>query len=408
MHCDGILAGLGEAFLKGRNRSRFVDSMLRAVRQRLADCDGVTATKTHTNIDIALLGADPEPVLERLGTVFGIQRFQLYTQCAAELEAIKTTTLAVVNALENDGQRIKVTAQRSDKRFPLRSPELAGSVGRYVAEHTTMPIDIVNPDRNVKILILPGRACIVARECVGPGGLPIGVNGAALLMLSGGLDSPVAGYLTMKRGLAVAGLHFESPPHTSPRARQKVLDLAERLAHYAPDGRFTVHLVRFSELQKAIFAHVPQRFAMTVMRRMMYRLAEQIAQRLGCAVLANGESLGQVASQTPHSMLAIECVTTMPVIRPVVCMDKQEIIDIAQRIGTYAISIRPYEDCCTIFVPKNPSTAPQARHCETCEATFEWQGLLQTCADSLDSVTVRAGHPIRIDGNTSDAICALL
>ncbi len=408
MHYDGILASFGEAFLKGRNRGRFVDSMLRTVRARLVGCEGVTATKTHTNIDIALNGAAPEPVVERLSTVFGIQRFQLYTHCADELEAIKTTTLAVVDALDNDGKSIKVTAKRSDKRFPLRSPELAGLVGRYVAAHTTRPIDLINPDLKVKVLIQEGRACIVSREFVGPGGLPIGINGASLLMLSGGLDSPVAGYLMMKRGLAVAGLHFDSPPYTSPRARQKVLDLAERLAHYLPNGQFAVHIVHFSHLQKAVFEHVPDRYAMTVMRRMMYRIAEQIAEGTGCALLANGESLGQVASQTPQSMLAINRVIGIPVIRPVACMDKQEIIDIARRIGTYDISIRPYEDCCTVFVPQSPSTAPKAERCDQYEAGFEWAAMLRACVETAERIIVQAGNPLQIDGDTSKEICALL
>ncbi|MCP4547727.1 MAG: tRNA 4-thiouridine(8) synthase ThiI [bacterium] len=408
MKYDGIIATFGEAFLKGRNRHRFTNSILHAVKRRLAGLDRLTFVKGPANIDIELHDTDPTLVIEQLDFVFGIQSYRFYSACASEIEAIKSATLEVARELEGCGRSIKVVAKRSDKGFRPSSPEVANIVGRYVAEHSAVAVDLENPDLKITLHIQRGRTRIVSRVIPGQGGLPIGVNGTSLLMLSGGLDSPVAGYLMMKRGLAVDGLHFDSPPYTSPRARQKVFDLAEKLAHYLPSGKFAVHIVPFTDLQRAIFEQVPESYGMTVMRRMMYRVTARVAERIGCALLANGESLGQVASQTPMSMLSINCVTTMPVIRPVACMDKTEIIDIARRIGTHDISIRPYEDCCTIFVPKSPATAPRPEKCDEYESRFEWEHLINACVEGVETVEIEAGKPIRIDSDTSDEITELL
>ena len=226
MQYDGIIATFGEAFLKGKNRGRFIDRSLRTVKVRLKEFDQLTYRKTHANLNISLNGSDPDLVIEKLSTVFGIQRYQLYTYCESDIEAMEKTTLAVVKALDNDGKRIKVVVTRGFKQFPFKSPEIAGRVGRYIAENSDVPLDILNPDLKVKIQVQKARTFIVSREITGLGGLPIGINGSSLLMLSGGLDSPVAGYLMMKRGIEIEGLHFDSPPYTSPRARQKVFDLA--------------------------------------------------------------------------------------------------------------------------------------------------------------------------------------
>ncbi len=408
MQYDGIIATFGEIFLKGKNRNRFIDTILRMVKRQLEEFDTIRIRRTHANLNVELNGTDPDPVIAKLSKVFGIQRFQLYTYCESDIDAIKETALAVVNALDDDGKRIKITVTRGHKQFPLKSPEVARIVGQYIAKNSNVPLDIMNPDLKVKVQIQKARSFIVSKEVSGPGGLPIGINGTSLLMLSGGLDSPVAGYLMMKRGLGIEGLHFDSPPYTSPRARQKVFDLAEKLAHYMPTGKMVVHIVPFTALQKAIFEVVPESYGITIMRRMMYRISERVAQRRGCALISNGESLGQVASQTPQSMLTINSVITMPVIRPVACMDKIEIMAIARVIDTHDISIRPYEDCCTVFVPKSPSTAPTFKRCEQCESRFDWAALVDACAEGVMSETVEAGHPVRIDADTSDEICALL
>jgi len=277
-----------------------------------------------------------------------------------------------------------------------------------VAQNSNIKIDLDKPKLKIKISVRENESFVVSKEVKASGGLPIGLNGSSLLMLSGGLDSPVAGYLMMKRGISVAGLHFDSPPYTSPRARQKVLDIAEKLAHYMPNGKFTVWLVPFTKLQKEIFSHIPDSYGMTIMRRMMYRIAEGVSKKLGVELISNGESLGQVASQTPISMNTINSVISTPVIRPVACMDKTEIIKIANKIDTYEISIRPYEDCCTIFLPKNPATAPKIDKCETYEKRFDWQPFIDECVENIEPVVVTAGNPIRVDEDTSDEICALL
>lgn len=408
MQYDGIIASLGEVFLKGKNRYRFIDQIMQTARMRLANFDRLVVRKTHTHLNITLNGDDPELVVAKLNTVFGIQRYQLYTCCESEIESIKETTLAVINALGADGGSIKIIVKRGHKQFPLKSPQVSAIVGNYVAGNSDVPLDIINPSRIVKVHIQKDETFVVSKEIAGLGGLPIGINGSSLLMLSGGLDSPVAAYLMMKRGVAVEGLHFDSPPYTTPRSRQKVFDLAEKLAHYMPKEKFVVHIVPFTALQKAIFKSVPASYGMTVMRRMMYRISEKVAMQRGCALLSNGESLGQVASQTPQSMLAINDVTCMPVIRPVACMDKLEIIDLARKIDTYDISIRPYEDCCTVFLPKSPVINPTLERCEQSEERFEWAELLDACVENIERVTIKAGELLQIDAETSEEIGGLL
>jgi thiamine biosynthesis protein ThiI len=335
----------------------------------------------------------------------------LGTICESALDAICKTALPVAIEACKTGSAIKFETRRGWKEFPATSIELSQQVAAYVWEHApadSVSYNVKHPDQTIRILVKPRHTLVVSKIVPASGGLPVGLNGRSLLMLSGGLDSPVAGYLMMKRGLQVEGLHFESPPYTTARARQKVYDLAEKLAHFLPNGIFRLHVVPFTKLQKALFAHVPESYGMTIMRRMMYRICAGVAERHAIRLLSNGESIGQVASQTPDSMWAINAVTEMPIIRPVACMDKSEIVEIAQRIDTYAISIRPFEDCCTVFVPKSPSTAPKKEKCELFEKQFDWEPLVQECIDHAETIDVRAGHPISLDSDTTDEICSLL
>jgi tRNA uracil 4-sulfurtransferase len=409
MKYDGIIVKFGELFLKGKNRFRFIDRVLATMKNKLIEFEEeLTYFKTNDHINISLNGVKPEAVIEKLNFVFGLERYQLYTHCATEMQAIMDTTLAVIKEIENDDKSIKIFVKRGFKRFPLQSPQMAQKLGIFIADNSTIKVDLDKPDLKVKVLIREEQSFVVSKEVLALGGLPIGLNGKSTLMLSGGLDSPVAAYLMMKRGLMVEGLHFDSPPYTSPRARQKVLDLAEKLAHYMPNGKFVVWMVPFTKLQKEIFAHIPDSYGMTVMRRMMYRIAEGVANYTKSSLLSNGESIGQVASQTPQSMLAINSVITIPNIRPVACMDKVEIMDIARKIDTYDISIRPYEDCCTVFLPKNPATTPTAAKCEKYELKFDWAPFVDECISNIEKVIVEAGKPILVDEETSDEICALL
>lgn len=411
MQYDAIILRFGELFLKGKNRQRFIDRLFQTVKNKLKIFPGLELQLTRDHILVLLNGTEHYTVLKQLDFVFGLHSYALGTICESTLEAICKTALPVsVEACAN-GQSIKFETKRGWKRFPHESISVSQQVAHYVGDYApegAIFFNVAKPDLAIRILIKEKYTLVVSKVVTASGGLPIGLNGRTLLMLSGGLDSPVAGYLMMKRGLQLEGLHFESPPYTTARARQKVYDLAEKMAHFLPDGKFRLYVVSFTKLQKELFAHVPASYSMTIMRRMMYRISVGVALRHKIRLLSNGESLGQVASQTPDSMWAINAVTSMPVIRPVACMDKIEIMDIARAIDTYDISIRPHEDCCTVFVPKAPSTAPKKGKCEEYEQAFDWETLVQECIESVEIVDILAGHPISLDEDTTDEICDLL
>lgn len=411
MHYDAILVRFGELFLKGKNRHRFIDRLYQTIRTKLQPFPEVKAEIKYDHILVSLNGADDQAVLKQLDFVFGIHSYALGKKCESTIEAICETALPVALEVCKGGRAIKFETRRGWKKFPMSSIEVSQRVAEHVgtsAPQGSIVYNVKKPDLAINIFIKPEHTLVVSKVQMASGGLPVGLNGRALLMLSGGLDSPVAGYLMMKRGLQVEALHFESPPYTTARARQKVYDLAEKLAHYLPNQKFRMYVVPFTTLQKELFAHIPDSYGMTVMRRMMYRITAGVALRHKIRLLANGESLGQVASQTPDSMSAINAVTSMPIIRPVACMDKSEIVEIAQKIDTYEISNRPFEDCCTVFVPKSPATAPKLAKCEAFEERFDWEPLVQQCIEKTEIIDIRAGHPIQIDGDTTDEICNLL
>lgn len=411
MHYDSILVRFGELFLKGKNRRQFIDRLFNTIKTKLRPFPDVQAVLKYDHILVILNGADHREVLKQLDYVFGIHSYALGKRCDSTMESIAQTALPVAMEACRDGASIKFETRRGWKKFPATSIEVSQQVAAYVGLHApdgAICFNVAQPDRTVHLLIKEDHTLVVSEIVPAGGGLPIGLNGRALLMLSGGLDSPVAGYLMMKRGLQIEGLHFESPPYTTVRARQKVYDIAERMAHFHPNDTFRLHLVPFTQLQKEIFAHVPEAYGMTIMRRMMYRIAAGIAERRSIRLLCSGESLGQVASQTPESMWAINAVTTMPMVRPVACLDKDEITVIAKKIGTYEISIRPFEDCCTVFVPKHPSTAPKKEKCERFEEQFEWEALVQACIEKTARIEIRAGQPVSLDQDTTDEIGELL
>ena len=257
-------------------------------------------------------------------------------------------------------------------------------MGAVVLKNKECKVDVHNPDLILNIEIRSEGTYIYTKEVLGLGGYPVGVQGKGLLMLSGGIDSPVAGYLALKRGVDLECLYFESPPHTSLEAKNKVVKLASIIDKYS--GNIKVHVVPFTELQEAIYKNVPDTYIITIMRRMMYRIAERVSKRRNCKVIINGESIGQVASQTLTSMSVINNVTNYPVIRPVACLDKLEIIDIANKIDTYETSILPYEDCCTIFVPRHPVINPELSKCIEYENLFDYETLLEKCIDNIETI----------------------
>ena len=406
MKYDVIYATFGEVFLKGKNKMAFVRQIVKTFTRKVADLP-LFYTYTEDHLFIELNGVDWQIIADKLNKICGIHSFSLGKKCNSEIGEICETALAVVREEIDEKTEIKFETKRGYKQFPMKSIEISQMVGAFVGERTAVKYNIPNPDKIVFINIKPHYTIISAKKIVGLGGLPAGNSGRALLLLSGGIDSPVAAFQLIKRGLVVDCLHFEAPPHTSVRAKQKVLDIAEKLAHFLPKERININFVPFTKLQKEIFANVPQNYAMTIMRRMMLRIADKLARNLHIPIIATGESIGQVASQTPLSIHTINAVSNMPILRPVACADKQEIVEIAKKIGTFDISIRPYEDCCTIFVPPNPATAPKLEKCEKYEQGWNWQDLINECVKNAEVVHITAGNPVILDNETNSEICKL-
>ncbi|QGP92173.1 putative tRNA sulfurtransferase [Neomoorella glycerini] len=379
-----LLVRYGEISLKGNNRPYFEDKLLANMRRALDDLPPRGMHKTFGRVFVDLHD-DLEAVSRRLQRVFGIVSMSPVVTAPLELEAIKKAALAVL--MDSPGTTFKVQAQRPNKRFPLTSPEVNQQLGAYLLTHSQdQRVDVHHPERVIYVEIRDEGAYIYSRIIPGPGGLPVGVTGRGLLLISGGIDSPVAGYMGLKRGLELTALHFYSFPFTSERSKEKVIDLCRVLAGYS--GPFRLVIAPFTGIQKAIRQHCPEEFYVTIMRRMMFRIARAVAAKEDALAILTGESLGQVASQTLQSMAVINKVVDLPVLRPLVAWDKSEIIEVARRIGTYDISIRPYEDCCTLFVPKHPATKPPLARVEAAEKNLAVAELVEECLESMESLTV--------------------
>lgn len=379
-----ILVRFGELSTKGKNKKDFIKRLLTNVRNALRDYEKLTYERTHDRMYIMLNGEDAHAVSEHLQKVFGISSFSFAIKVDSDIEAIKATALQV--AKESDATTFKIQARRSDKQFPMISDEINRAVAGEILRNTELKVNVREPQLRIQIEVHREATYIMTDRIPGAGGYPVGVGGKAMVMLSGGIDSPVASYLTMKRGVAIECVHYASPPYTSQAAQEKVLELARKIAPH--QGHIRVHIVPFTDLQLAIYKNCDESYAITIMRRMMYRIAQRLAQQQHCLAIVNGESIGQVASQTLESMQTINCVTNMPIIRPVACMDKVEIIDIARKIDTYDISIQPFEDCCTIFTPKNPVTKPTIHRAERLEARFDYEALLEDCLAKTESINI--------------------
>lgn len=379
-----ILVRFGELSTKGKNKKDFIKKLLINVKNALRDYDKLTYERTHDRMYIMLNGEDAHEVSVHLQKVFGISSFSFAIRVESEIEAIKQMALQV--ALQSDAQTFKIEARRSHKLFPMISDEINRAVAGEILRNTDLKVNVREPQLRIQIEVHQHDTYIMTGRIPGAGGYPVGVGGKAMVMLSGGIDSPVASYLTMKRGVAIECIHYASPPYTSQAAQDKVLELARKVAPY--QGHVRVHLVPFTDLQLAIYKNCDESYAITIMRRMMYRIAERLSEKQHCLAIVNGESIGQVASQTLESMQTINCVTKMPVIRPVACMDKLEIINIAKQIDTYDISIQPFEDCCTIFTPKNPVTKPTIHRAERLESRFDFEKLINECVENTKFIDV--------------------
>ena len=351
---DYILVRFGEMALKGKNKKDFIKRLAHNIKAAFSQYDQLSFNSLHDRLFIELNGVEPTALTGVLSTIFGLSSFSLVVSCPNEITAISATALSLVK--DKKGQTFKVKAHRNDKSFPLVSDQINRAVAGLILCETDLKVDVHQPDIILEIEVRHQGTYIMDNRYSGAQGFPVGSSDKALLLLSGGIDSPVAGYLTMKRGVTLQCLHFESSPYTSIAALNKVRDLCKKLSFY--QGKVKLHIVPFTKLQLAIYQGAPESYAITLMRRMMLRIAETIAEENKCLALVTGESIGQVASQTLASIKAIEAVICLPVLRPLVSFDKTEIIALAKKIATYDISCLPYEDCCTIFTPKNPTTKP--------------------------------------------------
>lgn len=359
MHWTEILIRYGEISLKGRNRKKFVDKLRGNMKNSFRDLKTVKINAERDRMFVVTEDKEEMAlVMQKLPSIFGIQSFSPIAKCEAELEAIKEKAVQIIGDGETVGKTFKVEIRRTDKSFPLVTGELQQELGAHVLRNfPELGVQMKKPDILLHVEIREEGAFLSSKVYKGAGGMPVGSNGHSLLMLSGGIDSPVAGYLMMKRGVSLDAIHFASPPFTSDLAKEKVLDLAERLSSFGAPVR--VHVVPFTEIQQTIGTQVPNNVSMTTTRRLMLRIADMVRAEEQALAIVTGESLGQVASQTLESLTAINEVTSTPILRPLISTDKLDIIKIAEEIGTYEISIRPFEDCCTVFSPSNPKTKPK-------------------------------------------------
>lgn len=333
-----------------------------------------------------IFGDDLDIVKDALNKTFGIHEYEIgYKLKTNNIDIISLELVKLVK--ERDFNTFKVSTKRSDKSYEMNSMEVSKHLGGVILKNIPgKSVDVNTPDLLVNVEIRKDSSLLYFDKEKGLGGYPLGTLGKGMLMLSGGIDSPVAGYLAMKRGVRLECVYFDSPPHTSQEALNKVLALAEKLSDYS--NYIKVHIIHFTDIQEAIYKNCPKEYMITIMRRCMYRIAEMLAYRENCKCIVNGESIGQVASQTLTSMNAINEVVKMPVIRPVCCLDKLEIIDIAKKIGTYETSILPYEDCCTIFVPEHPVINPEKELAREYEERFDYMSLIKEAIRSKETITL--------------------
>lgn len=377
-----IQVRFGELSTKGRNKKRFIQKLAQNIRLALKEYPEIKLNPSHDFIFLNLHGADEAAVLEKLGSVFGIQSFSPVYVLPRELESAREFVVSMIKGMEPEGKTFKIATRRSDHSYEFDTNYLNNAFGEVVLDNIPeISVKMKKPDITVRVDVKKDSFLISTKTYPGAGGLPVGSSNRGVLMMSGGIDSPVAGYLAMKRGVEIEAVHFESPPYTSPQALQKAKDLTVKLTQYTNSIKFIQ--VPFTEIQEEIKAKVPEGYSMTITRRFMLRLTDLIREERKALAIFNGESLGQVASQTMESMVAINDVTTTPIIRPVATMDKQEIIDIAEKIDTFNLSIQPFEDCCTIFAPKSPKTKPQLDKTRAYEAVLDVDGLIQRAMDGL-------------------------
>lgn len=383
-----VMIRFGELTLKGKNRSRFEEAVIKVIKRRLQSFPEVELHHSFGRLFLSLNGASFEQVFEKLNTVFGLHSYSPVEQSALELEAIRETAAKMIGSMKQLPSTFKVKVRRANKRYALDSMELQRDIGGFVlSRFPSLKVDVHHPEVVLHVEVREKDAYLYCESYPGLGGYPYGTNGKAMLLLSGGIDSPVAGFLALKRGLYVEAVHFHSYPFTSERAKQKVEELARQLSVYS--GGIKLHMVPFTDIQTQIKAHCPDKYLITLVRRAMMKVVNQLAEQRKAKAIVTGESLGQVASQTLPSLTVIEQASELPVLRPLIMMDKAEIIQMAERIGTFEISIQPYEDCCTLFVPKSPTTNPGLPIIEHIEGKATWlPDLIADAVARTETITI--------------------
>lgn len=378
-----LLIKYGELTTKKDNRNLFINLLYDNITKSLKNFH-YKIVKNRVRMFIEIDETDIEIILSKLKKIFGIHSIVICEKVNNNINDISNRVFYMLSSKKFN--TFKIETKRSNKNFEIHSMDVNRMIGSYILKKFNCSVDVRNPDILVNIEIRDDYTYIYFDEYAGAGGYPVGVQGKGLLMLSGGIDSPVAGYLSMKRGICVEGLYFESPPHTSIQAKEKVIKLCNILNEYSMNIK--LHVVPFTKIQEEIYKKVPDNYIITIMRRMMYRIAEKYAYENKFKIIINGESIGQVASQTLSSIFVINNVTNFPVIRPVCCLDKLEIIGIAEKIGTYETSILPYEDCCTVFVPKHPVINPDLEKCLKYEKEIEYQTLIEEAIKNIEVIDI--------------------
>ena len=395
MYSDIILRE-GEMVLKGRNRRDFEYRLIKNVKRAVKEFEGVSVERSYGRVYVRNSNEHTQEIIKRVKLIPGIFNMSPIVKTDKNLDNIKALALDMLTKAIGNKKTFKVEAKRSDKTYPLDSMEISRQVGGYILAkyEGDLKVDVRNPDIVVNVEITFTAANIYSEKIEGAGGLPIGSSGRGLTLLSGGIDSPVAIWMGLKRGVEMDAIHFHSFPFTSERSKEKVVDLTKVLAKHR--GIMRLYVINFTEIQKLIGLKCPKEYYITIMRRFMMRISTKVANKYGYKALFTGESIGQVASQTLESMAAINAVTNIPIIRPLASMDKHHIIEIAREIGTYETSILPYEDCCTVFVPENPVIRPEISICEEGEKDLDIDKLIDECLEKSTLMTVYE------DGNTKE------
>ena len=403
MKYDHILVRYGELTLKGTNRRRFTNVLKENVIQSLRSLEGTQVKCERDRMFISLFeDVNVNEVINRLTKIFGIKSISPVFKTTQNLEDIKQLCVSLAKDFAN-GDTFKIDVKRVDKSFSLDTYQLQRELGGVILKSVDhLKVDVKRPTHNIKVEVRKEGVYIYTKVIDGAGGLPTGTGGKTLLQLSGGIDSPVAGMEMMKRGVKIEAIHFHSPPFTSEKAKDKVIELTRILSERV--GPIKLHIVPFTALQKQINKSVHPRYTMTSTRRMMLRVTDIILERIGANAIVNGENLGQVASQTLKSMYAINDVTSTPILRPLISLDKEDIIKKAKEIGTFEVSIQPYEDCCTIFTPKNPVTEPDFDKVVKYESVFNFDDLVQEAADNVETIEINKDYKTEKDKHTDALI----